>query len=417
MKEEQLSPADMARMQLEKAARVMNLDPNLLTILRHPKRVVEVSIPVKMDDGKVQVFQGFRCQYNDFRGPFKGGIRFHPEVTRDEVIALAAWMTWKCALVDIPFGGGKGGVVCDPTKLSDRELERLTRRFTYTLMPLLGPDIDIPAPDVFTNEKTMAWIMDTYSIFAGYNAPGVVTGKSRTIGGSPGRREATGRGVCIVARKTLELFGETLENKTVAVQGFGNVGYHAALFLSQNGARVQAVTDVTGGVYREEGLDIEDLGRYAREHGGVAGYPKADPLPGEKIFGLPVDLLVPAALEGQIHSGNVHEIQARYIVEGANGPITPQADEVLNQKGVLVVPDILANSGGVVVSYFEWVQDRMALEWEEEEVNERLRKKLERATVEVKETAEQYHTDWRTAAYILAIRRIEEVYRERGLFP
>ncbi len=417
MKEEHLSPADMARMQLEKAARVMNLDPNLLTILRHPKRVVEVSIPVKMDDGKVQVFQGFRCQYNDFRGPFKGGIRFHPEVTRDEVIALAAWMTWKCALVDIPFGGGKGGVVCDPTKLSDRELERLTRRFTYTLMPLLGPDIDIPAPDVFTNEKTMAWIMDTYSIFAGYNAPGVVTGKSRTIGGSPGRREATGRGVCIVARKTLELFGETLENKTVAVQGFGNVGYHAALFLSQNGARVQAVTDVTGGVYREEGLDIEDLGRYAREHGGVAGYPKADPLPGEKIFGLPVDLLVPAALEGQIHSGNVHEIQARYIVEGANGPITPQADEVLNQKGVLVVPDILANSGGVVVSYFEWVQDRMALEWEEEEVNERLRKKLERATVEVKETAERYHTDWRTAAYILAIRRIEEVYRERGLFP
>ena len=338
-------------------------------------------------------------------------------MTRDEVIALAAWMTWKCALVDIPFGGGKGGVVCDPTKLSDRELERLTRRFTYTLMPLLGPDIDIPAPDVFTNEKTMAWIMDTYSIFAGYNAPGVVTGKSRTIGGSPGRREATGRGVCIVARKTLELFGETLENKTVAVQGFGNVGYHAALFLSQNGARVQAVTDVTGGVYREEGLDIEDLGRYAREHGGVAGYPKADPLPGERIFGLPVDLLVPAALEGQIHSGNVHEIQARYIVEGANGPITPQADEVLNQKGVLVVPDILANSGGVVVSYFEWVQDRMALEWEEEEVNERLRKKLERATVEVKETAEQYHTDWRTAAYILAIRRIEEVYRERGLFP
>ncbi len=417
MKDKRLSPADMARMQLERAARVMNLDPNLLTILRHPKRVVEVSIPVKMDDGKVRVFQGFRCQYNDFRGPFKGGIRFHPEVTRDEVIALAAWMTWKCALVDIPFGGGKGGVVCDPTKLSDRELERLTRRFTYTLMPLLGPDIDIPAPDVFTNEKTMAWIMDTYSIFAGYNAPGVVTGKSRTIGGSPGRREATGRGVCIVARKTLELFGESLENKTVAVQGFGNVGYHAALFLSQNGAKVQAVTDITGGVFRQEGLDIEDLGRYAREHGGVAGYPKAEPLPKEKIFGLPVDLLVPAALEGQIHAENVHEIQARYIVEGANGPVTPEADEVLNQKGILVVPDILANSGGVVVSYFEWVQDRMALQWEEEEVNERLRKKLERATVEVKETAEAYNTDWRTAAYILAIRRIEEVYRERGLFP
>ncbi len=417
MNEEHLSPADMARMQLDKAARVMNLDPNLYTILQHPKRVVEVSIPVKMDDGKVRVFQGFRCQYNDFRGPFKGGIRFHPEVTREEVIALAAWMTWKCALVDIPFGGGKGGVVCDPTALSDRELERLTRRFTYTLMPLLGPDIDIPAPDVFTNEKTMAWIMDTYSIFAGYNAPGVVTGKSRTIGGSPGRREATGRGVCIVARKTLELFGETLEGKTVAVQGFGNVGYHAALFLAQNGARIQAVTDVTGGVFREEGLDIQDLGQYAREHGGVAGYPKADPLPGDRIFSLAVDLLVPAALEAQIHSGNVHEIKARYIVEGANGPITPQADEVLNQKGILVVPDILANSGGVVVSYFEWVQDRMALQWEEEEVNERLRKKLERATVEVKETAEQYQTDWRTAAYILAIRRIEEVYRERGLFP
>ncbi len=414
---ETLNPAEMARLQLEKAAKVMNLDPGLLEILRHPKRVVEISIPVRMDNGEIKVFTGFRCQYNDFRGPFKGGIRFHPQVTKEEVIALAAWMTWKCALVDIPFGGAKGGVICDPTKMSQGELERLTRRFTYTLMPLLGPDIDIPAPDVFTGEKTMAWIMDTYSIFQGYNAPGVVTGKSLMIGGSPGRREATGRGVSIVARKTLELFGESLEGKSVAIQGFGNVGSFAAKFLSEFGARVVAISDVTGGVYQEEGLPIPELMAYAKESGGVAGFPGVRPIRNEDLLTLPVDLLVPAALEGQIHEGNAHDVRARYIVEGANGPVTPRADEILREKGVHIVPDILANAGGVIVSYFEWVQDKTGMAWEVEEVNRRLQTKLERATVEVKETAERYQTDWRTASYILAIERIQEVYEERGLFP
>ena len=411
------SPAEMARAQLEKAAEIMKLDKNLLEILKHPKRVVEISIPVRMDDGSIRVFTGYRCQYNDFRGPFKGGIRFHPQVTKEEVIALAAWMTWKCALVDIPFGGGKGGVICDPTELSQGELERLTRRFTYSLMPLLGPHIDVPAPDVFTGEKTMAWIMDTYSIFQGYNAPGVVTGKSLLIGGSPGRREATGRGVTIVTRKTLELLGDSIENKTVAIQGFGNVGSYAALYFHEMGAKVIAVVDITGGVFNEKGLPIPELFDYARNKGGVGGFSKGETITNDELFALDVDILVPAALEGQIHSGNVENIKARYVIEAANGPVTPDADEVLNNKGVLVVPDILANAGGVIVSYFEWVQDRTGHAWEFDEVIDKLTKKLERTTEEVKNTADSFSTTWRIASYILALERIKEVYEERGLFP
>ncbi len=416
-KAEVFSPAEMARKQLEKAADIMGLDKNLLEILKHPKRVVEISIPVRMDDGSIRVFTGYRCQYNDFRGPFKGGIRFHPQVTKEEVIALAAWMTWKCALVDIPFGGAKGGVVCDPTKLSQGELERLTRRFTYTLMPLLGPNLDVPAPDVFTGEKTMAWIMDTYSIFQGYNAPGVVTGKSLLIGGSPGRREATGRGVTIVARKTLELLGDSINNKTVAIQGFGNVGSYAALYFHELGARVVAIVDITGGVYNEEGLPIPELLDYAHAHGGVGGFDKGESITNEELFALDVDILVPAALEGQIHSGNVKNIKAKYVIEAANGPVTPDADDTLNSKGVLVVPDILANAGGVIVSYFEWVQDRTGHAWEIDEVVNRLTKKLEKTTEEVKNTAESFGTTWRVASYILALERIKKVYEERGLFP
>lgn len=412
-----VSPREMYLKQLERAAKIMNLDEDLLEILKYPKRVVRVSIPIKMDDGRVKVFTGFRCQYNDFRGPFKGGIRFHPDVTEDEVVALAAWMTWKCAVIDIPFGGGKGGVICDPRKLSEGELQRLTRRFTYTIMPILGPSIDIPAPDVFTGEKTMAWIMDTYSAFKGYSEPGVVTGKARSIGGSKGRREATGRGVSIVADETVRYFGEKIKGMRVAVQGFGNVGSHAALFISELGGKIVAVSDVSGGLYNEEGIDVKALIKYVKDNKVVSGFPGAEEMEGDKIFELDVDMLIPAALEAVITLDNVDRIKARYIVEGANGPTTPEADEVLFRKGIHVVPDILANSGGVLVSYFEWVQSKLGFWWEEDEVNRRLEMKLRNATREVIDTAREFDVDLRTGAMILALRRIEEVYRERELFP
>ncbi len=412
-----VSLREMYLKQLERAAKIMNLDEDLLEILKYPKRVVRVSIPIKMDDGRVKVFTGFRCQYNDFRGPFKGGIRFHPDVTEDEVVALAAWMTWKCAVIDIPFGGGKGGVICDPRKLSEGELQRLTRRFTYTIMPILGPSIDIPAPDVFTGEKTMAWIMDTYSAFKGYSEPGVVTGKARSIGGSKGRREATGRGVSIVADETVRYFGEKIKGMRVAVQGFGNVGSHAALFISELGGKIVAVSDVSGGLYNEEGIDVKALIKYVKDNKVVSGFPGAEEMEGDKIFELDVDMLIPAALEAVITLDNVDRIKARYIVEGANGPTTPEADEVLFRKGIHVVPDILANSGGVLVSYFEWVQSKLGFWWEEDEVNRRLEMKLRNATREVIDTAREFDVDLRTGAMILALRRIEEVYRERELFP
>lgn len=411
-----ISPFEMAIKQLEKAARVMNLDPDLLKILKHPKRTVRVSIPIKMDNGTIRVFTGFRCQYNDFRGPFKGGIRFHPDVTEDEVMALAAWMTWKCAVIDIPFGGAKGGIVCDPRELSEEELERLTRRFTYTIMPLLGPVIDIPAPDVYTGEKTMAWIMDTYSIFKGQHEPGVVTGKARSIGGSIGRKEATGRGVSIVTREVVNLYNENIEGKRVAIQGFGNVGSYSAKFLNEMGANIVAVTDITGGVYSEEGLDIQALISHVQEKGGVRGFPGKS-ITNEELFALPLDILIPAALEGVIHEDNAESVKARFIVEGANGPTTPEADNILNAKDKIVVPDILANAGGVLVSYFEWVQSKQGFYWDEEEVREKMEKKLVRATKEVFNTAREYNTDLRTGAFILALKRIEEVYRERELFP
>jgi len=412
-----ISPKEMYLKQLERAAKIMQLDEDLLEILKQPKRVVRVSIPVKMDNGKIKVFTGYRCQYNDFRGPFKGGIRFHPGVTEDEVVALAAWMTWKCAVIDIPFGGGKGGVICDPRELSEGELQRLTRRFTYTIMPILGPSIDIPAPDVFTGEKTMAWIMDTYSAFKGYSEPGVVTGKARSIGGSKGRREATGRGVSIVADETVKYFGEKIEGMRVAIQGFGNVGSHAALFISKLGGKIVAVSDVSGGLYNEDGIDVKALMDYVKKNKVIKGFPWAKEIDGDKIFELDVDMLIPAALEGVITLDNVDRIKARYIIEGANGPTTPEADEVLFKKGIHVVPDILANSGGVLVSYFEWVQSKLGFWWEEEEVNDRLERKLRNATREVIDMAHEYNVDLRTGAMILALRRIEEVYKERELFP
>lgn len=420
------NPAEIARMQLERAAKVMELDQDLLEILRRPKRIVEVSIPVRMDDGRVRVFRGFRCQYNDFRGPFKGGIRFSPDVTKEEVEALAAWMTWKCAVIDIPFGGAKGGVVCNTFELSEGELQRLTRRFTYELMPLLGPDLDIPAPDMFTGEKTMAWIMDTYSVFRGHAEPGVVTGKSLIIGGSAGRREATGRGIAIVTDEILKLRGDRLEGKRVAIQGFGNVGSFAALNFEAMGAKVVAIQDLTGTVYRAEGLPVSELKDYVEQRRkkhekglipGVKGFPGVDLIPNEDFWGLDVDILIPAAMENQITAENAPLIQARYIPEGANGPTTPEADDILFKRGVMVIPDILANAGGVMVSYLEWVQDRTGYYWEIEEVHERMEKKMRKATRAVYEKAQEYQTDLRTGAYILAVERVAEVFYERELFP
>ncbi|MEO0139390.1 MAG: Glu/Leu/Phe/Val dehydrogenase [candidate division WOR-3 bacterium] len=419
------SPDQVARKQLEKAMDVMGLEPYLREILIKPMRVIEVSIPVVMDSGEVRVFTGWRCQHNNARGPFKGGIRYSPLVTKEEVVALATWMTFKCSLVDIPFGGAKGGIKVDPSQLSERELERLTRRYTYEIINFIGPNLDIPAPDVNTDAKVMAWIMDTYSVFKGYNEPAVVTGKPLYIGGSKGRKEATGRGVSVVTNGILEYFGEDIKGKTVAVQGFGNVGSHAALFLEGLGAKVVAVSDHTMGIYSPEGLPIKDM--YKVQNSEKRYVPlnemvkrlniKGKEIKNEELLTLDVDILVPAALENQITGEIAQNVKARYIVEGANGPTTPEADEILYSKGVKVIPDILANAGGVVVSYLEWVQDRMGYYWEEEEVNNSMAKILLRATKEVLETAKKYNTDYRTAAYIVAIDRVAEVYRGRRLFP
>ncbi len=419
------SPDQVARKQLEKAMEVMDLEPYLREVLIMPMRVIEVSIPVKMDDGSVKVFTGWRCQHNNARGPFKGGIRYSPYVSKEEVVALATWMTFKCSLVDIPFGGAKGGIKVDPTKLSEDELERLTRRYTYEIINFIGPNIDIPAPDVNTDAKIMSWIMDTYSVFKGYNEPAVVTGKPLYIGGSKGRREATGKGVSVVTREILKYFGEDIKGKTVAIQGFGNVGSHAALFFYKMGAKIVAISDHTGGIYSESGLPVEkmyELQSSTEEY--ITLNDMVDKLgidiqriTNEQLLTLDVDILVPAAVENQITGEIAPKVRARYVVEGANGPTTPEADEILFSKGVKVIPDILANAGGVVVSYLEWVQDRMGYYWEEEEVRSKMEKILIRSTINVLETAEKFNTDYRTAAYIVAIDRIAEVYRGRRLFP
>ncbi len=418
------NPREIALQQFNKAADIMRLEEWIRKILSYPERIIKVSIPVRMDTGEVQVFEGYRCQYNSALGPYKGGIRYSLDVSEDEVVALAQWMTFKCALVDIPFGGAKGGVKVDPRKLSNAELERLTRRFTYELIPVIGPSIDIPAPDIYTNDDTMSWIMDTYSVIKGYNEPAIVTGKPIFIGGSKGRKEATGRGVAIVAREMLRLFGEDLKGKTVAIQGFGNVGTYAALTLSEFGAKIVAVSDIEGGIYASEGIDVKELMEFVYEDKerpvkSVTMYKYARRIPGEELLLLDVDILVPAAVENQITGENAGSIKAKFIVEGANGPTTFEADKILQERGIIVVPDILANSGGVIVSYLEWVQDRMGYYWEEHEVNEKLESKLKKVSKEVYETMKRFNlkNDLRTAAYILAIDRIANVYRKRRLFP
>jgi glutamate dehydrogenase (NAD(P)+) len=397
------------------AARLLNLEPGIWKILTHPKRQITVSCPVQMDNGEIEVFTGYRVQYNITLGPAKGGIRYHPGVTLDEVTALAAWMTWKCAVAHIPFGGGKGGVVCDPTRMSRRELEALTRRYVAEIVDAIGPEKDVPAPDVNTNDQVMAWVMDTYSMHVGHTETAVVTGKPLEMGGSLGRREATGRGVMIATREAAKHAGLDIQNATVAIQGFGNVGSVTAHCLAALGAKVVAITDWKGGVHNPNGLDLVALSDHVRRHKTVAGF-AGDPLTNEELFKLDADILIPAALENQITIDNAPGIRAKIVVEGANGPTTPDAHRILHERGVLVVPDILANSGGVTTSYFEWVQDRYGYFWSLQEVNDRLEAKMVEAFTAVLQTSIKYRTDLRTAAYIVAINRVAMVTRLRGMY-
>jgi len=398
------------------AARLLGLDPGIWKILTNPKRQIIVSCPVQMDNGDIEVFTGYRVQYNITLGPAKGGIRYHPDVNLDEVTALAAWMTWKCAVAHVPFGGGKGGIICDPTRMSRRELEALTRRYVAEIVDAIGPEKDVPAPDVNTNDQVMAWVMDTYSMHVGHTSTAVVTGKPIEMGGSLGRREATGRGVMIVTREAAKHVGIDIKGATVAVQGFGNVGSVSADLLAKIGARVVAVTDWKGGVYNASGLDVPAMLEYAKEKKTIDGFPGGEPLENEQLFSLDVDVLVPAALENQITEENAATIKAKIIAEGANGPTTPEAHQMLHQRGVFVIPDILANAGGVTTSYFEWVQDRHGYFWEEAEVNQRLEAKMVEAFHDVLQTSLKYSVDMRTAAYIVAINRVATVTRMRGMY-
>ncbi len=407
---------DAMLQEFEGAARILDLDPGIWQMLTHPKRQIIVSCPVAMDSGEIKVFTGYRVQYNVTLGPAKGGIRYHPDVTLDEVTALAAWMTWKCAVAQLPFGGGKGGVICDPTKMSMRELEALTRRYTAEIIDSIGPDKDVPAPDVNTNEQIRAWFSDTYSMHVGHTSTSVVTGKPVEMGGSLGRREATGRGVMIVARESAKHLGFDLKGSRVAVQGFGNVGSIAAQLMAQQGAKIIAVTDWKGGVFDAKGLDVDKLIAHVRQHKTVNGYPDAEPLGQKELFKTDAEILIPAALEKQITAENVNDIKARLIVEGANGPTTPEAHKILHERGVFMVPDILANAGGVTTSYFEWVQDRHGYFWTEKEVNERLEAKMCQAFDVVLETAQKYKVDMRVAAYIVAINRVATVTKLRGMY-
>ncbi|GGL02246.1 Glu/Leu/Phe/Val family dehydrogenase [Planomonospora parontospora] len=405
---------DSALFQLDQAADRLGLDDGLRTMLATPRRSLTVAVPVRREDGRMDVVQGFRVQHNITRGPAKGGIRFHPSTDIHEVTALAMWMTWKCALVGIPYGGAKGGVSVDPASLTTRELERVTRRYVNEILPIIGPERDIPAPDVGTDEQTMAWIMDTYSVNTGYPVPGVVTGKPTTLGGSLGRAGATSRGVQLA---TLKALPGSPEGRTVAVQGFGKVGALAARYLADAGCRVVAVSDVTGAVVNRSGLDVDDLRAWVAETGGVYGYRHADALSHAELLELDVDVLVPAALEGVITEENAPRIRARLIVEGANGPTTPEADRILADAGTTVVPDILANAGGVIVSYLEWVQNLQACSWNASEVEVRLRDLMESSFDAVAATSAERGVTLRQAAHIIGVGRVAEAHRMRGLYP
>jgi glutamate dehydrogenase (NAD(P)+) len=412
----QLSALENAMQQFDEAAGRLNLDRTMLEILKQPRRAVVVKLPILMDDGKFKVFTGYRVQHSITRGPAKGGIRYHPNVTLEEVSALAAWMTWKCAVAGIPFGGAKGGIACDPTRMSRGELERLTRRYTADLIDVIGPEIDVPAPDVNTTDQTMAWVMDTYSMHARHTVTSVVTGKPIEIGGSLGRREATGRGVLITVREACRHKGIELKGARCVVQGFGNVGSVAASLLEQEGARIIAVCDVYGGLHNPEGLDISALLEHVRRTGKVAGFEGGRPMESEEILYLDCDVLVPAALENVITSANAENIKTAIVAEGANGPTTTNADKILESRGVLVIPDIICNSGGVTVSYFEWVQDRIGYFWSEDEVNRRLEKIMVKAFGDVLEVALENKCNMRLAAFMLAIKRVIDVTMIRGVY-
>lgn len=415
--QEDLNPFRIAMRQFDTAAEKCNFDPGLREVLRRPRRALTLALPVKMDDGTIRVFEGFRVQHNSARGPCKGGIRYHPGVTFDEVKALASWMTWKCATVNIPFGGAKGGIVCDPHHMSHGELERLTRRYAYEIMPIIGPDKDIPAPDVYTDAQTMAWIMDTYSMAHGSNAPGVVTGKPTFLGGSMGRNEATARGCLFSVRSACEVLGISLDKATVAIQGFGNAGNIAARLLSEQGATIVAVSDSQGGIYKRTGLNVAELLLHKGKTGSVVGFPSSKPIPSEAVLGIECDILIPAALENQITLENVDILKTRIVAEAANGPTTPDADIVLHKKGIMVIPDVLANAGGVTVSYFEWVQDLQELFWDEDDVNRRLERVMTKAFADVLSNANKHHVPMRTGAYILAIERVAKAMIARGIWP
>ncbi|MDO8503037.1 MAG: Glu/Leu/Phe/Val dehydrogenase [Gemmatimonadaceae bacterium] len=410
------NPFEAMMLRFDRAAELLDLEPGLYKVLRHPEKQIIISIPVMKDNGEVEVYTGYRVLYNTSRGPAKGGIRFDMQVTLEEVKALAAWMTWKCAVVNIPFGGSKGGVVCDPHSMSATELERLTRRYTAGIIQTLGPDSDVPAPDVNTNERVMAWIMDTYSMHVGHTTTAVVTGKPVEMGGSLGRREATGRGCMIVTKEALAHLGMPVAGTTVAVQGFGNVGSITAQLLHREGCKVVAIGDRSVAIYDRNGIDVDDAVAYAEKHRSLDGYPKGEVISGADLLTLDVDVLVPAALENVITTKNAGQIRARIICEGANGPTTAAADSILEENGVFVIPDILANAGGVTVSYFEWVQDRGGYFWTEQLVNDRLRDIMVNSFQDVLTLAKQHKVNMRTAAYMLAISRVAAVHRLRGIY-
>jgi glutamate dehydrogenase (NAD(P)+) len=411
------NPVDLAREQLRRVAETFQIEQNLVNVLSKCKKAVAVSIPVYMDDGTINVFEGYRVTHNIARGPSKGGIRYHPDVTLDEVKSLAMWMTWKCALVGIPFGGAKGGVICDPKKLSRLELQKMTRRYTSEIINEIGPEKDIPAPDVGTDAAVMAWIFDTYSMNMGHSVLGVVTGKPLNVGGSLGRREATSRGALYCLREAMRKQGRRIEGTTVAVQGFGNVGRYLAQFLHDEGAKVLAISDSGGGIHNPNGINVPAVIAHKQETGALSGFRDGDAITNEEIVLLECDVLAPCALEQVITSANADRVRAGLIIEGANGPLTPDADEILDERGVTVMPDILANAGGVVVSYFEWVQGLQEYFWKETEVNARLNDIMTRAFNETWQTHEQRGISMRTAAYGIAVNRVAEATLTRGLYP
>jgi glutamate dehydrogenase (NAD(P)+) len=413
-----MNPYDVAVAQFDEAAERLGLSQAMRAILRKPKRELIVNFPVRMDNGDVEMFTGYRVQHNINRGPAKGGIRFSPEVSLDEVRALAMWMTWKCAVVGIPFGGAKGGVICDPHKMSSSELERLTRRYTTEISLLISPDGDIPAPDMNTNPQIMAWIMDTYSMHKGYSVPAVVTGKPLGIGGSEGRMEATARGVMVVAREAMLDLGLKPDECSVIVQGFGNVGSITARLLSDElHCKIVGLSDISGGVYNPKGIDVYRALRHSKEHGTLRGLAETEPVSNAQLLELPCDVLIPAALENQLTSKNAARIHPRLIIEAANGPTDPEADRIFNDAGITVVPDILANAGGVTVSYFEWVQDLQRFFWAENEINDRLETIMKRAYRSVIEKSREQESSLRVGAYLLAVARVAEATELRGVYP